>query len=387
LSLAEALDDYSADLKIRNGDLGNATRVRVHLPERLLRLPVAGLRSRDLAKWRDGLTRDLAPASVNRTMAALKAALNLAAKKDERIQNRSTWEYLEALRDADEPRNVILTEGQVRALIAEAYAENRELGLLVETAAVTGARPSQLAQLDVVHLQDRGQWSAEPRLVMPSSKKGKGKKKVPHRPVPITVILAQRLRLAAGDRPPMAPLLLRPAPIVNHLANGGRPDVIWTPERIAEVEALEQSRAHGRQLTIAEIAENIGVTAGAISGLLYRRRQATRPRPVALPRRPAEARWGQSEHNRRFARIASRAGLDPKTVTIYALRHSSIVRQLLDNVPVRIVAVNHDTSVAMIERTYSAFISDHSDTVVRRTLLDTGTPAPGAEIIALREPG
>jgi hypothetical protein len=204
--------------------------------------------------------------------------------------------------------------------------------------------------------------------------------------VPITPILAQRLRLAAGDRPPLAPLLLKPGPIVKHLANGGRPDVIWTPERIAQVEALERSRPGGRQLTIAEIARELGVTPGAISGLLQRRRQAKRPRPVAPPPRPAEERWGKSEHNRPFARITSRAGLDPKEVTIYALRHSSIVRQLLDNVPLRIVAANHDTSVAMIERTYSAFISDHSDAVVRRTLLDTSTPAPGAEIIRLREP-
>ena len=121
--------------------------------------------------------------------------------------------------------------------------------------------------------------------------------------------------------------------------------------------------------------------------LRYCRQVQRPPRPVRLPRRPAEARWGLGEHNHRFARIAGRAGLDPKAVTIYALRHSSIVRQLLDYVPVRIVAVNHDTSVAMIERTYSAFISDHSDAVVRRTLLDTGRPAASAEIIPLREPG
>ena len=386
-SLAEALDDYEADLKIRNGDLGNAARVRVHLPERLLRLAVAGLRPRDLTKWRDGLTRDLTPASVNRTLGALKAALNLAAKQDERIQNRSTWENLEPLRDADEPRNVILNEDQVLAVIAEAYADSREFGLFVETAAVTGARPSQLARLNVIHLQDRGQWAAEPRLVMPTSKKGKGKKKVPHRPVPITPILAQLLRLAAGDQPPMAPLLLKPPAIVKRLPNGGRSEVIWTEERIAQVEALEQSRADGRQLTIAEIAQEIGVTPGAISGLLYRRRQTKRPRPVALPRHPVAERWSKSDHNRPFARIADRAGLDPQEVTIYALRHSSIVRQLLDNAPTRVVAAHHDTSVAMIERTYSAFITDHSDAVVRRTLLDTRTPAPGAEIIRLPERG
>ena len=33
---------------------------------------------------------------------------------------------------------------------------------------------------------------------------------------------------------------------------------------------------------------------------------------------------------------------------MYALRHSSIVRQILAGVPIRVVAVNHDTSIAML---------------------------------------
>jgi hypothetical protein len=56
---------------------------------------------------------------------------------------------------------------------------------------------------------------------------------------------------------------------------------------------------------------------------------------------------------------------------MYALRHSNIVRQLLAGVPVRVVAVNHDTSVAMLERTYSRHIGDHADALVRGALLDT----------------
>jgi hypothetical protein len=43
---------------------------------------------------------------------------------------------------------------------------------------------------------------------------------------------------------------------------------------------------------------------------------------------------------------------------MYALRH---VRQLLANVPIRVVAMLHDTSVAMIEKTYSKYIADHAD--------------------------
>jgi hypothetical protein len=41
---------------------------------------------------------------------------------------------------------------------------------------------------------------------------------------------------------------------------------------------------------------------------------------------------------------------------------------------VRIVAVNHDTSIVMIERTYIRYIGDRPDGLVRAALLDTSTP-------------
>ena len=37
----------------------------------------------------------------------------------------------------------------------------------------------------------------------------------------------------------------------------------------------------------------------------------------------------------------------------------------------RVVAVNHDTSIRMIERTYSRYIGDHADALTRAALLDT----------------
>jgi hypothetical protein len=54
-------------------------------------------------------------------------------------------------------------------------------------------------------------------------------------------------------------------------------------------------------------------------------------------------------------------------VTMYAPRHTSIVRQLLANVPVRVVAALHHTSVVMIEKNYSRFIADHADEPARET--------------------
>ena len=265
---------------------------------------VALLSARDLRRWRDGLAKTLAPATVNRTCTVLKAALNLAAEHDERIANRRAWETgLATIPDAEQSRNVILDEPTVRRIIAAAHQQSPEFGTLVEVAAVTGARVSQLAAIEVQDLQaDR----AAPRLLMPTSRKGKGKKAVQRRPVPIPTGLATRLAELAKGRPPIAPLLVKP---------GGEP-------------------------------------------------------------------WRKSDHARPFRRAAKAAEQDPAEVTMYALRHSNIVRQILAGVPIRVVAVNHDTSVAMIERTYSRYIGDHADTLARGALLDTAEPA-GDNIVAI----
>ena len=107
---------------------------------------------------------------------------------------RGMWAS-EALRDAVESRNVILTDETIRQIIAAAYADTAEFGLLVETAATTGARPIQLARLEVGDVQrDR----TDPRLMMPSSRKGRAAKKITRRPVPIPENLAIRL-LAVGE--------------------------------------------------------------------------------------------------------------------------------------------------------------------------------------------
>jgi len=51
----------------------------------------------------------------------------------------------------------------------------------------------------------------------------------------------------------------------------------------------------------------------------------------------------------------------------------SIVRQIKANVPIRIIAALHDTSVVMIEKNYSEHIADHADDLARPTLLETST--------------
>jgi len=307
-TIAEALDRYEADLKTRGGDTGNVARVRAHLPAVLAGRSVALVTAHDLRTWRDRLAKELAASIVNRTANGLKAALNLTTDHDERIPSRRAWENgLASLHDAEQSRNVILPETVIRTIIGKASEHSVEFALLVEVAAVTGARMSQLARLEVQDLQD---GRTDPRLMMPGSRKGRGKKKIARRPVPIPAGLATKLRGIVKDRPLDAALLIKPAP--------------------------EAQNASGEE-----------------------------------PAAHAPVPWKKSDHSRRFARTAVAAGLNPDEVTINALRHSSIVRQLLAGVPVRVVAVNHDTSIVMIERTYSRYIGDHADALARVALLDT----------------
>jgi integrase len=70
--------------------------------------------------------------------------------------------------------------------------------------AETGARVSQAARLRCADLQaDR----ADPRLLMPTSYKGRRQKEKQQGPVPITATLAALLVELKGDRPDDAPLL------------------------------------------------------------------------------------------------------------------------------------------------------------------------------------
>jgi integrase len=301
ITVAAALDRYRADLEVRGADVDNVARVRVHLKDALAERPIALLTIDELRRWRDGLRKIMAPASVNRVCNAFRAALNLAADNAKGTISRAAWEIgLKAIPNSTESRNVVLPESHIRLLILEAPKESEEFGLFVEVAAVTGARPSQIARLLVRDLKGD-------KLEMPSSKKGRGEKKILRREVPIPATLASRLRAAARGKQQDAVLLTKPS---------GEP-------------------------------------------------------------------WSKSDHSRLFARTATRANLDPDEVTIYALRHSSITRQLTAAVPIRIVAALHDTSVAMIERTYSAGIDKHADEIVRGTLLDVGKRPDHRKVVSL----
>jgi len=103
-----------------------------------------------MKKWRDGLLGTMASSTINRLTGCLCAALEQAAQHDKRIQNRDAWETgLAGLPNAQEVRNVILSDDKVRELIVAAYALDHHFGLLTDTLAITGARPSQAVRLRV----------------------------------------------------------------------------------------------------------------------------------------------------------------------------------------------------------------------------------------------
>jgi hypothetical protein len=89
-----------------------------------------------------------------------------------------------------------------------------------------------------------------------------------------------------------------------------------------------------------------------------------------------------ADHRRLLVRAVGAAGLPAKT-SIYSLRHSSIVRGLLRNVPIKIVADWHDTSTGQIERHYGRFIKHHADELIRGALLDTAPKPVVDNVVAL----
>jgi integrase len=203
LTVERVLEEYAAGNADRHP--GNVARVRHWLGEagpQLLGKTVQQLTARELKAWRDAITA--APATVNRTVRILKAALTAAveARPEQEISSEAWRIGLKQKPNSHEANNVVLSDDQVRDLVAAAYREDPAFGLFVEVGAVTGARPSQIERLEVRDLQSDGM---APRLMMPTSKKGTGSK--PRRiAVPITAALAGKLR---SNRGPSEPLLLR----------------------------------------------------------------------------------------------------------------------------------------------------------------------------------
>jgi site-specific recombinase XerD len=231
ITLGQALIDYRAHLIAKDSDPQNADRVLLHLPDLPTGKPhplkakfVADLTNRDLKTICDGMKRKgLQPDTIIRIMKPLRAALNRAAADDRRITNVDVWKGERNVEPDNNCRRMALMNNVISDIITAAHAIDRRLGQIVEVLAQTGARISQVAKVRICDLK------ADGILIVPPSKKGKGRPIVARVAIPLP--LCAELMAAEGHRPAQELLLLQ---------SNGKPWTsknIWMPFRKAVVAA------------------------------------------------------------------------------------------------------------------------------------------------------
>ena len=335
-SAAEAyVDAYEARQRAVNGGSLGRRAARGQLTRHVLGDEIADVRLHELTRdalrgWRRRLAeRGLAVATVRRICNDFRAALNAAAEAyHSRLPAVFPLEVKAGLAATEQGYSPVAREAQVlpdadiRRIIAAAWEVDREggwegdLARLVVVLAATGARFSQVTRMTVGDVQ-----SAQMRLMVPTSRKGKGQK-------------AAKIGVPVGED---VIGVLRPA-----------------------------------------LSGRVG---GAILLERWRHKQIAPTQWQRVGRGP----WGYSaEFSGPWKEITARAEL-PAGVVPYALRHSSIVRGLRQMLPVRLVAALHDTSSAMIEAHYSAFIVSALDELAAKAVVPlVAAPASVSPIKAIK---
>jgi len=324
VTVGDAINDYLAMRLMREAPHGARSKLTKHLlgaDKALSGKPLAALTADDLTKWRRRLGEQMAEASVRRVCNDFKACLNSAGR---RLRNTLPPTFRDTVRDglafprgstaASERKPQVLTDADVRRLIDAAREIDSAEGWggdLYRMVLTLAATGARFSQIARVRVVDL--QVEQQRLMAPTSRKGSGAKRAPIA-IQLGDDVVETLRLATVGRIGTEPLLLRPR---------------WR-------------REPGQKLGVLKI-----YTRG--------------------PWRAA------GELTIAWRRIVERAGL-PKEVVPYALRHSSVVRGLREGLPTRLVAATHDTSSAMIEKHYAAFISDALSELSRRAIVQLVTP-------------
>jgi integrase len=316
MTIADAARAYIAvrDAR-RSSQAGRALRADAHYTlsrfvlddAKLAATPLARLTESDLRAWQLRIARRKA-SSVQRVVNDLKAALNAAFEAHRSVLPHDLPVTIKYGLKVDTPDvliavardNQILTDDQVRRVVAAAIALDADFGRLVVLLAATGARFSQIARMRVGDVQ-----AEQSRLLVPQSYKGRKRQ-------------LQYVRVQIG-----ADTLAALAPVVE-----GRP----------------------------------------LSAPLLEHWRLQQTGPMTWIRVDRGAWASSSAMLRLWQRAVADAGLPAATIP-YGLRHSSIVRGLRVGLPIRLVAALHDTSVAMIERHYSRWITEGLDELAARAVV------------------
>ncbi len=156
--------------------------------------------------------------------------------------------------------------------------------------------------------------------------------------------------------------------------------------QVAEQRLLVPASRKGRGSKVGSITIPIGKDVVAALAVVVADRKHNQPllerwRSVQISRidweRDRRGPWlSSAEMNRPWRAIRARAGMP--TVIPYALRHSSIVKGIRANLPIRLVAALHDTSTAMIERHYSKWITSGLEDMARAAIVPLVTAREGS---------
>jgi hypothetical protein len=311
VTLDEALRAYEKHLKKNNARIYRAQQPRVYLTPLLLAQAVQLTTKEELTAWHESILEENGGKCTRVNYSRNLRGAILTAVKLAAGEVLGVWEAgLPSLGDnrpKDGVRNVILEGDIPERFVAKCYERDVHLGYLMHTFLHTGNRPAQLARLTVDAFIDD---PARPRIMMRRSRKGGGDG-------------AKRAQKGRGE-------FSLPLP----------PDLV-----VRLRECVKGRAAHEPLLVQADgKAWNYGGD-----------------------------NWGRELSPYYYYRYPIRAIVKElnQQFTAYALRHTKIVKLIEQNVHLRVIAAAHDTSQQMIETHYSRQITDHSDEILRKALLQT----------------
>ena len=209
-TVGEALNDYIAARARRDPVNGrnaghrlgrHALSDRKFIDKRLDRFS-----ARDLTEWRNRLPQGLSPATVNRMLSDVRAALNACVDANWRALPATLKREIQigakGSPNAQRARQALLSDADVRRVIEAGYGVDPDLGPLVLVLASTGARFRQVSQITIGDVQ-----ADAARIMVRVSAKGRGVKQRSEIAVPVGADVIARLKPLLAGRAGHEPLL------------------------------------------------------------------------------------------------------------------------------------------------------------------------------------